>query len=309
MACHYRFEFVFSHVRFFLFLFLFFSFSLFFFFRDGKKIQNISNFCMLKPHDLDRLFELFTKIQHYSYEARRRSAKTKLQRKKLDKMQSSADAFNTIPVDAVHLYLTEPKTCFTEFFWRLIVTGTGDQMPDDLIEEKEQQMERERLMEQVRTGVFTVEGEGIDSQEITFGGFCQAVCRFCMFEEEEIFLTIFRLANPAPPANLISPHALIMTLRCLHGNAGPSNHAKQNIRQLGKSIGAFSSATAKSSRHAPSLNSRVMADVNRRFIAVLYPAFRFQRQFRKKFLGDKFWNKKKKAFAAARQALIASNFS
>ena len=182
MACHYRFEFVFSHVRFFLFLFLFFSFSLFFFFRDGKKIQNISNFCMLKPHDLDRLFELFTKIQHYSYEARRRSAKTKLQRKKLDKMQSSADAFNTIPVDAVHLYLTEPKTCFTEFFWRLIVTGTGVQMPDDLIEEKEQQMERERLMEQVRTGVFTVEGEGIDSQEITFGGFCQAVCRFCMFD-------------------------------------------------------------------------------------------------------------------------------
>jgi hypothetical protein len=274
--------------------------------RDGKKIETMANMAMLTPHDLDRLFELFTKIQHYGHEARRRSAKTKLQRKKLDKMQSSVDAFNTMPVDSVHLYLMEPKTCFTEFFWRLIMTSTGDKMHDDLIEEKEQEEERERLMEQVRTGVFTVEGEGIDSQEITFGEFCQAVCRFCMFGEEQILSTVFRLANPEKPANLISPHALIMTLRSIHGNAGPRNHAKQNIHQFGQSIGAFSGAAG--SRHVPTLNSRVMVGLHQRYNAILYPAFRFHRAFTAKFLGNKFWNRKKKAFADARRALIESNF-
>jgi hypothetical protein len=273
--------------------------------REGKKIQNICNMCMLESLDLNRLFNLFSKIQHYGYKAKRKSAKSALQRKKLDKLQKSADAFNTIPVDAVHLYLTEPKTPFTEFFWRMVVTSTGDGMKDDMLEDREQHEECERIRSQVRQGVFTVEGEGIDSQDLTFAGFCQSVCRFALFEEAEVLALLFALANPV--SSLVSPFALIQVFKCLHGNEGPSNHARQNIRKVSQSIGA--STGSYESRHLATLNSSIMQDLNASYPAILYPAFRLQRQIQKSFLGTSFWNHKKKSFAAARKRLIETNFS
>ena len=271
--------------------------------REGKKIQNISNFCMLEPHDLNRLFDIFMKIQNYGYIAKRKSSKTKLQRKKLDKLQKSADAYNTIPVDAVHLYLTEPKTPFTEFMFLMLVSSTGDGMKDDIIEEKKQNEETMKLMTQVHENIFTVSGEGIDAQNITFAGFCQTVCRYCLFDVNEILSLVFKLGNPEKVANLVTPFSFIQSMNSLHGIAGPNNHAKQNLRKVGKLIGLNTSK-----RDVHSINNTLIKEINKSYSAILYPAFRLQKQFQTKFLGVRFWNKKKIAFTKARKHLIESNF-
>ena len=125
--------------------------------------------------------DVFCKIQYNGYRAMMKAATNAMQKKKLKKLQYSGEkAFKTITVDAVHLYLTEPKTIFTEFLWHMVVCGSALGMKEDVEQDWKQEEEMVRLQEQVQSNVFTVEGEGIEAQELTFGSFCQAVVRISM---------------------------------------------------------------------------------------------------------------------------------
>ena len=101
----------------------------------------------------------------------------------------------------------------------------------------------------------------------------------------------------------VTPFSFIQSMNSLHGIAGPNNHAKQNLRKVGKLIGLNTSK-----RDVHSINNTLIKEINKSYSAILYPAFRLQKQFQTKFLGVRFWNKKKIAFTKARKHLIESNF-
>jgi hypothetical protein len=271
---------------------------------EGIKIQNIINMAMLSNDDLSYLFQIFCEINYYEYRAKLKSCKNKTERAKLKKLQHQGDkAYKTITIDAIHLFLTEPKTIFTEFLWHIVITDCGEKRKEDLLEKLENENEILRLQEQVHSGIFTIDGDGIDSQLITFGSFCQGIVRIALFEESQILQILFRLAGPSTGMNLVSPYNLIQTFKCLHGVNGPSNQAKQNIRAF-HSI--YLGPGTRESRHTPSLNVNTMKSFHR-YPAVTWPALRYQKSIINKFNGIS-WENKKRAFQEARINLITSNF-
>ena len=124
------------------------------------------------------------------------------------------------------------------------------------------------------------------------------------FEEKQLLALLFRLASPNSPENLVSPLGLIQTFTCLHGLEGPSNQAQQNLRAF---TSIYLGPGSRESRYVPSLSVNIM-DSFHKYPAVTFPAFRFQRKFQSKFFGERFWSRKKDAFAEARENLITSNF-
>ena len=277
---------------------------------EAHRLKDIAAYAMLDPKDVTKLFEIFSRIKLMAYHARRRAAKTPLQQAKLDKRMAQAGQANIITVDAVHLFLCEEKTAFTEFFWRAIV-GDGDARdgylnlsPHDrraaLIEDKANRDRMESLQRQVALGIFTVVGPGIEPQTLTFATFCQAVCRFCLMSTAEVNSLVYRLGGPQLETNLISAHRLIMGLKALHGTDGPFGHAKQNIQVFGESL-----SSGGIDDRLPKFRPTIMRNVP---AGALYPAARWHRAFTQKFLGARAWKRKKLLFQQAREDLTQSNF-